>query len=388
MRMLVPAIAVLVIVAGAVAAAWSLYYQTSDFFCLWNGARALTTGMDPYDEVVWRAATGGLYPDPRGGLISSSCAGRFAYPLWTAVALAPFGVLPLEVAASLWASLAIGATLAGTWLAVRAAAVPTHLVPLLLVLVAFSQPFWLLLVSGQISGVMLALAGAVAWATIRGRDGVAGAALAGIALKPQVGALFVPLMLVRALATSRRRFVLSSLGVGALLFSISVAVAPRWPVEWADEVLIQRTRVITLLPTAWGLAADLTGAPMLGLVLVALMALAVWAIARSDAFRGLPFVGIALSLSLFAAPHLWSYDFLVLVVPWAVTLGLVGRAAGVARVLLLSGVVACASLLPWALYAVAFTRGGETLSAVIPAATALLLAAAVASTRDASVAPS
>lgn len=376
----------LILLSGYGAASAALYYQTADFFCLWNGARLVAGGVDPYDAEVWHVATDGLYPDPRGGLRAVTCS--FGYPLWTAIALVPFGMLPLELAATLWIAAGIAATLAGTLLAWRAAGGPARLTLLLLALVLFSQPFWVLLVGGQITGVMLALVGLVAWGMSRRREATSGVALAWLALKPQIGTLFMPVLLLEAIATRRWRFVAGSLLAGAALLLVSLTVAPRWPLEWLAELERQRGRASPQLATAWGLAADLTGTALWGAALVVALAAAVWAIARADALRGPTLTGITLSLSLFAAPYVWSYDFLVLALPWSVTLARISRAEGARRVALLLGLVACASLLPWALYAIAFPRGKETLSALVPAATALLLAATVAGTRQRDVAAS
>ncbi len=75
-------------------------------------------------------------------------------------------------------------------------------------------------------------------------------------------------------------------------------------------------------------------------------------------------------------PHAWSPDFVLLALPWGVALA---RATGQHRraLLLRLGVVACASLAPWALSTVASMRELETWSALVSAATALLVALAL-----------
>ncbi len=369
--------------AGYVAARGSSWYQTGDFFCNWAGANFVVTGRNPYDQDAWLAATGGLYPDMQGGYRRASCLGRSPYPLWTHVAFAPLGLLPLELAATLWMALAICATLAGTYLAWRAARLAPARLPFLLALVICSQPFWVLLVGGQFSGLMLLLAAVTAWSVVSGHEAPGGAALSAMIIRPQIGALFAPVVLLQAVAGGRRRFIFAALAVGVALVGASLLVAPLWPLEWIGELVDRRLRLTALLPTAWGFAADVTGVPALGALLIVAVLVGVFAVGGRAAFTGLPLVGNALALSLFATPHIWSYDYLVLAVPWAITLAFIDRIRGFRRLLLLLGLVTVASALPWALYGVAFARGGETLSAVIPAATALLLAAALAGARDA-----
>jgi hypothetical protein len=374
------ALAGIALVAGYLVARAAIWYQTADFFCFWNGARFLLTGRDPYDAVAWQAATGGLFPDPRGGAYVSACPGRFGYPLWTAIVLVPFGALPLELAATLWIALAIVATVVGCALIWRAVRGATSGLPLFLAIVLFSQPFWVLLAGGQMSGVMLALAGLVAWAVAYQRDAVTGVSAAGLALKPQVAAFVLPLVLARSLVQRRWRVAAAAIVLGAVAVAVSLAVDPRWPSGWLGEVG-RRSQSIAQFATVWGFSADVFGTPLPGGVLLAIVVGAVLAIARRDAFGDLPFLGVAIPVSLAATPYIWSYDFLVLAVPWALVLAELQRASGARRLLFLVALIVVASLLPWVLYALAFTRGRETWSVAVPIVTALLLAVVIADRR-------
>jgi hypothetical protein len=374
------ALAVIALVAGYLLARAAIWYQTADFFCFWNGARFLLTGRDPYDEAAWEAATGGFFPDPRGGVYVSACPGRFGYPLWTAIALVPFGAMPLEVAATLWIALAIVASAVGATLVWRAVRGPIGGLPLFMALVLFSQPFWVLLAGGQLSGLMLALAGILAWGLAYQRDTVAGAALASLVLKPQVAALIVPLTFLRALVQRRWRVLAGAILAGIVIVAVAFAVMPRWWNEWLTE-LGRRSQALSQFATVWGFSMDLFGTPVPGAIFLAIVVIAVVAIAQRRIFRELPFLGLVIIISLLATPYIWSYDFLVLAVPWAIVLAELQRKSAARRFLFLIGLIAVASLLPWVLYALAFTRGRETWSVVVPAMTALLLAAAIADRR-------
>ncbi|HLQ04345.1 MAG TPA: hypothetical protein VK197_01705, partial [Verrucomicrobiae bacterium] len=89
------------------------------------------------------------------------------------------------------------------------------------------------------------------------------------------------------------------------------------------------------------------------------------------------FAGMAVALSLVATPYAWSYDYVLLALPWALTLGRVQTIVGSRAMLVLLLQVLVASPLTWGLYMLAFSRGGETLSALVPASSAILLALAV-----------
>jgi hypothetical protein len=365
-------IAALLLVVGLVAARANLWYEATDFSCLYQAARSVELGRDPYDPVWWATATGGLHANPWLGLVGTSCAAQYAYPLWTAVLMLPFGLLPIEAAATLWMAVSIGAAIFGAralWIVYggtrRSAA-------LYATLVFMSQPFWLLLVSGQITGVMLGLLGALALGLARARGTLAGTALALLALKPQIVVLTLPVMLVRLAVEGRRRVVATAIVVGVVMLALPLLAVPAWPIEWLGQVGKRGTQIAALLPTAWGFSADVLGDPAWGAVtcVVVVGASAVLA-KRADA---LSLLALSVPLSLVVTLHAWSYDFLLLAGPWAFVLGRLGRLRGPAPVALLACLVGVSSLLPWLLYAVAFTRGSETLSMVIPAATALLAA--------------
>ena len=374
------AIALLTLAAGLAAARGAGWYQAEDFFCLYEGGRALATGHDPYDEAYWQSVTGGEYDLPTfiGGVGTSPCPGRFGYPLWTAVASIPLSILPLELAATLWASLSIGGVIAGMAWSWRAMRGPRAQAAAFATIVIASPMFWLLLISGQPTGIELALGGAVALTLARARPGRAGIALAAMALKPQLVGVTLPAVLIRA-ARGERRLVAGTAVALAIMAAAATLFVPAWPLEWVGEAGGRRLRVLAYLPTAWGLAADVTGNATLGVVLIgALVLIVVWVVRRRRLATLDVFV-LSLPISLFATPYAWSYDHLVLAPCWAY---LIARdATSAARHVMLLSVAALAVLVPWMLYALAFSRGVETLSASIPAATAVLVALSLRITR-------
>lgn len=373
------AIVALLLVAGALAARGAEWYRTTDFVCIYQGSRALLVGRDPYDDAWIRSQTDGLYPLPAfagGGVAAPPCRSGYGYPLWTAVVLIPFAALPLEAAAVLWAAVGIGATVYGASLAWRAFRGPARLAWLYAVLVVASQPFWILLISGQLDGVVLLLIALLFWALAVRRPVGAGAALALTALKPQLVALTLPAVALRALALRERPLLGAALATAAAMAVVPMVFLPLWPLEWLDELVGRRLRVSALLPTAWGFAADVLGNVALGAVLALALLAAVWLLVGGRALDLTEVAVLSLPLSLFLAPYAWSYDQLVLAVPWAFLLAR-APARGGARLAALLGVTVLASALPWALYAVAFARGGETLSAVVPALTAIAVAVAI-----------
>ena len=360
---------------GAIAASRALWYESTDFFCMWQGARLVASGADPYDESVWRGATGGLYPNPAGGLTPSSCPGRYGYPLWTALVMLPFGILPLPAAAVAWMGVSFLAVAIGSIASWRAVGGARNGLPLFVTVVVTAQPLWLLITYGQITGVMLGIVGLFGLFLARMKDVPAGIALGLLVLKPQIGGAFGALVFLRSFR-GRPRFALASLLTLGALAVVSLVVSPGWPLEWLGELGGRRLRVAGLLPTAWGLSADLFGTQLVAPVLVAAVVLGSALILRRMPGH-LAFAAVVLPVSLFASPYAWSYDHLVLVFPWAFCIAAAWRVTGAARVALLIMTALVAAILPWTLYGIAFARGLETLNAVIPALTALVVAAAI-----------
>jgi hypothetical protein len=287
----------------------------------------------------------------------------------------PFGVLPLEPAAVLWMGLSFIAVAVGSAASWRAAGGARDGLLFFLALVLTAQPFWLLVVYGQITGIMLGLAGLAALFIARREDARAGIVFALLVLKPQIAGAFGPLVFLRS-ARDRPRFAVAAAGTLAALAVATILLRPGWPGEWLAELVGRRVRVSGLLSTAWGLSADLFGSWAVALVLIAVLVLGI-ALIVGHVPGHLAFAAIALPVSLFVSPYAWSYDQLVLVLPWALVIAIAVRARGVARSALLVATAVVAGLLPWSLYAIAFTRGLETLNAIVPALTALLVAVAV-----------
>ena len=367
----------LLLTIGFLGARQASWYQTSDFYCLYQGARTIAAGKDPYDETVWRDATAGTFPSVYGGTAAPPCPGRYGYPLWTAVALIPIGVMPIELASTAWLTLSIGAAVLGMALAWRAAGGRRRFAALFAVIVVMSQPFWIFLLSGQLSGLLLGLAGATAWAIARTRERTAGVALLLSALKPQVVGITVPAVIVRAALERRWRLVAAAIATGAAMLVVPLAFVRNWPFEWLGEVSGRRIRVVDEMPTAWGFAAQVLGNALWGALVLAVLAAVLVAILWHRQLDTRAVFVLSIPLSLLATPYAWSYDYLVLAVGWAFVLVRAADGGSVRGTALLASVLFVGCVLPWLLYALSFVRGEETLSATIPALTALLVAFAL-----------
>src|SRR5438067_9405123 len=86
---------------------WERGIFGNDFSLIWTGPHLFVMGANPYDPQVWQRQISEL------GVRATSTS-VFIYPGWVPIAIAPFGALPLPIAAPLW--LAITLVIAATGL--------------------------------------------------------------------------------------------------------------------------------------------------------------------------------------------------------------------------------------------------------------------------------
>jgi hypothetical protein len=358
------AIAVLVLATGATIALVAGSWRYHDLWCFYHGGEAVLRGVDPYDPPTWLALTDD--PTRFAGIrvVKAPCPGAFGYPYWSALAFAPLALLPYDIAAGVWGALLIAGVVGGIALAARATGAPP---PLVAVFTLGSVPLLQVLVFGQLTGLLFPFVGlSLLPPAVR-----AGASLGVLALKPQLVAIFATALTLRALRRGDRRFVAAAVATVGLLVVASLALLPSWPLEWWREILTNRVEIARPMPTAWGLSLLLFGEAAWGAAQVALLVGLVLIVARGRHVDAVASGAIVLAVSLFAAPYVGGYDQLFLVVPWAVVLAAAARSAPGRRRVLLGTMLVVAILGPWAL--VVSRAGSDTLNALVPALTALLV---------------
>jgi hypothetical protein len=183
--------------------------------------------------------------------------------------------------------------------------------------------------------------------------------------------------MVHALITRRWRFVAVALVTAAAMTLLPLLFVRAWPIEWLGEVGGRRLRVAGDMPTAWGLANHLFGDMAWGAAIIVVV-VAVVAVLVRDGVDAVSVFVLSLPLSLLVTPYAWSYDYLVLAVSWGFLFARAATLPERARAIpLLAAALLLACVLPWILYAVSFERGEESLTAVVPAFTALAVAMAI-----------
>jgi hypothetical protein len=327
--------------------------RIGDFSGFWAGARALLLGLDPYDSRTWLATTvelGTQRPDTA----------VYGYPPHVALALLPLALLPLEAAAAVWAFATMTIAAFGVRALLRTALPDARIAHTLTGLALFgSQPAITSFVIGQWTFLLVGFVSFAATAALRGRA-AAGLLLTPLFAKPQL-ALAAPFAVLLALPGRRLRTVAIMTAVAAALAIAGWLAAPGWLGAWSAAVPGRRVDVLPRNATTWGASVDLLGGPGLFLAAVVVVAGAV-ALLR---FAGRPAAALAATLAFghVLAPYSWAYDQLLLLVP-----AIVAAAALPARLgaLCVAGVSALLVFISPLLYAIAVTRGRESLSGIVP----------------------
>lgn len=346
---LVATIAALAAVVILTLVGWpaSIYrHGAADMPQFWLAPRTLIEGTDPY--AVW----------------------DWPYPLWTAVALLPMGLLPLEVAAPTWLVLqvvVVAAVLAA--IARRALLVETRRDALVLAAIAVSmQPTWLLVGGGNMTGLLFSAFGGALLAVLAGRPLLGGALLGLVVTKPLSFVVAGPALILATNAAERVRVLAGAALSAGTLVAASFLLRPGWPQAWIPNAIALQTSAGSNA-TGWTVGRSAPGILpdwliSTGSIALALIALAVWwRLRRPDP---LLLVAGAVPVSLYVAPHGWSYDQLLLLITYAVVLGRLALLRPSERVSGLIAVALIAVAIPWTLYAIAVATGSEERSAVVP----------------------
>ena len=362
---------VLSLVCGFFAAGVNRWYEGMDFHCFWAAGRIVASGGDPYDAQQFVPAILTIPPSEARSLIR--CGQRLSYPPWTGLALAPFGALPLPAAATLWASLAVMATVLGiswTWQLVGKRRIPW---PLVAALVVGNEPFVRNLLEGQFATFGFALTAGAALSLRSGRDTAGGIAAGLLAVKPQTAIGFGAAALGLAIFRRRWRFVGGAVVATLALAGLSQLLRPGWILEFISGAGVLSGSIADRA-TIWNLA----GSWPLAVVIVALLLAAVVALIRRRGADDTAVLGLAVPFSLLIAPYAWDHDYVVLAIPWSLTIAYAMELRPLLRRTLLYSTVGVAAPLLWIIAAVvAPLLGAESVYVIVPMLTALLLALAI-----------
>ena len=323
---------ILFLVAGAIAMlSIALYVPTSlpvhsDFSAIYNTNLALVNRIPIYDLPRVEA-----FAQQHSGIPAENFfLARFPYPPWYALSTFYLGLLPAPAAATLWFELNLLMLFASVWLLTDGWAGRLRLIAFPLAL--FFLPVLGALSVGQYDFPVL-LGVSLLMYSIR-RQNVPLTILGALLLmfKPHIGAL----ILLSALAWlivyggSFGRSVFRLLAIAAvLLFALGFLADPEWIssyprmlLNYQNEGNVSACSECVSLPvmvSRWLLDGSLTNAIWIAIVLLVILLILFFPL--RSLFRSPDFLlSAALLVTLLVSPYLYNYDFLLLLVPFAVLL--------------------------------------------------------------------
>lgn len=212
------------------------YPGLNDFLSRWEGARSYwVDGLNPYGEEASLNIQRAIYGRPVTELEDP---GYFAYPFYTSFLLLPIVWTSYAWASAIWMVLLEACLIAALFLSLDL--FKWRPKPLLL----GTLVLWTLLSYFPARGLILGQPGLMVyflevltlWALAKNDDRVAGVALAISTIKPQMGYLLVPFLLLWALRQKRWQFIGSFIVSWGGLMLLSFAFIPTWMSDWLGQV--------------------------------------------------------------------------------------------------------------------------------------------------------
>ena len=296
----------------------------SDFSALYNTDLALVYRVPIYDlEQVEALAVQHAGIPPENFFLA-----RFPYPPWYALSTFYLGMMPAKAAATLWFEINLLMLFLSIWLL-------TDGWPGLWRLIAFPLSLFFLPVLGGLS------VGQYDFPTLLGtslliyslrKEHVTLTVLGMVLLtfKPHVGALILLAALAWVIYKKgdfRRRLIRPIVGSATILFLTGFLADPAWIVSYPGMLLSYQSEgnvsacsecaSLPVFLSRWFFDGSLTNAAWIAVVLLALLIITFYFI-RSDWKTPAFLLSAALLITLLVSPYLYNYDFLLLLVPFAV----------------------------------------------------------------------
>ncbi len=208
----------------------------NDFMSRWEGARSFwVDGLNPYGEQASLNIQQQIYGRP---VQAGEDPGYFAYPFYTLFLVWPLVYLPYAWASAIWMVLLAACLISSLFLLFDLfgwkPAVWSVAVLMIWVLAFYYSARGLIL--GQPGLFVYWLEVLALWAIVRQRDNLAGVALALSTLKPQMGFLIVPFILLWALRYRRWRLLIAFTATMLLLLGASFLLQPGWLGDWLAQL--------------------------------------------------------------------------------------------------------------------------------------------------------
>lgn len=288
----------------------------SSFFTFWLAGHMNWTGEHPYDSAAWVGAH-----QPNG--VTWIPNQIFPYPLPLALLMAPLGLLPMAQSFVIWtvvSQVLIAAsilTLATLWEGRN----KQFFAILIVVAFLLNSNIRLLFQTGSITALFLLFVLIALYLQQKGHDFFAGMALALLALKPSF--LIIAALIGFWLLLQRNwKMIGGGIAGGLLLFVVGLIQDVNWVSKFrgASENLFSlrvgsQPTIVSYTRLACGgeMTCTIASYAVIALLLVALYAWLVWK--KRNSLTPLSVFSAALALGVLLPPYIWSYDYVLLVIP-------------------------------------------------------------------------
>jgi hypothetical protein len=294
-----------------------VYFPNTNFFKLWLAGHLAGIGSNPYSAQDWlngHTVFGATWIPER----------IFLYPLPLAYLVIPLGWLALSQAYSVWAFLTLFAAAASLFLLIdlwEESRIKIFALPMMVALLFFA-PMLEAPGKGTLGGLLL-LAMVLSLYLFKHRMWMIGGMLSALLLvKPTFGAPALILLGLWFLSRREWRGIVGIIAGSLFLYALGAVVNPQWPLQFlgmgqqkVGEYLGSQPTLLNAagficqrsLVCSYGLGAALS------LVLIGVVTFLIFRKTRPLDF--LEAISLILTTSLLVTPYLWSYDFVLLIIP-------------------------------------------------------------------------
>ncbi|MBC6934938.1 MAG: DUF2029 domain-containing protein [Chloroflexi bacterium] len=225
-----------VVVVGIRSIFTAKYPGLNDFMSRWEGARSYwIDGLNPYGEQASLNIQTRIYGR---AVVEGEDPGYFAYPFYTVFLVWPLVYLPYSWASAAWMAL-LAACLIGSLLLLLNLLRWQPGAPLLAALALWALFFYFSargMILGQPGTLVVFLEILAIWGLARGQNRLAGAALALSTIKPQMGFLVAPFLLLWGWRARRWSFLAAFAAVFGAALLASFALLPSWLGDWLAQL--------------------------------------------------------------------------------------------------------------------------------------------------------
>ncbi len=297
----------------------------SDFSAIYNTDLALVNGVPIYDL----AAVEAIAVEASGIPADKFFLARFPYPPWYALSTFYLGLLPAKAAGTLWFEINLVMLFVSVWFLTDGWHPRLRLIAFPLAL--FFLPVLGALSVGQYDFPVLLGASLLIYSLRRENMALMTLGAVLLTFKPHIGALILLSVVIYLFAHKNsfgQRAIRSILLAGVFLFVIGFVADPAWPVSYPKMLLnyqaegnVTACSECASLPvwlSRWFFDGSLAKAALIAsgllivLVVVFFVKRNVWL--KSPALL----ISFTLLITLLVSPYLYNYDFILLLVPFAV----------------------------------------------------------------------